>query len=94
MNGEHTTIVSAVINSKLVSIKKSVFVKGLIELGKAMTIVSNIVDREEIAEIITPNPLSTVKAFEGTASVSEAAAIASGAKGVNLPLEKQKFPQL
>ena len=37
-----------------------------------------------------PNPSSTVKAFEGTASVSEAAAIkVSNGK---LIVEKQKFP--
>ena len=61
--------------AKLVSIKKPEDVKGLIELGKEMKIPVEYVDREELAEIITPNPSNTVKAFEGTASVSEAAAI-------------------
>jgi len=76
--------------AKLVSIKKHEDVQGLIDLGKEMQIPVEYVDREELAEIITPNPSSTVKAFEGTASVSEAAAIKiSNGK---LIVEKQKFP--
>jgi len=76
--------------AKLVSIKKPEDVQGLIDLGKEMKIPVEYVDREELAEIITPNPSSTVKAFEGTASVSEAAAIkVSNGK---LIVEKQKFP--
>jgi len=76
--------------AKLVSIKKPEDVQGLIDLGKEMQIPVEYVDREELAEIITPNPSSTVKAFEGTASVSEAAAIKiSNGK---LIVEKQKFP--
>jgi len=75
---------------KLVSIKKPEDVQGLIDLGKDMQIPVEYVNREELAEIITPNPSSTVKAFEGTASVSEAAAIkVSNGK---LIVEKQKFP--
>ncbi len=76
--------------AKLVSIKKPNDVQGLIDLGKEMQIPVEYVDREELAEIITPNPSSTVKAFEGTASVSEAAAI-KVSKG-KLIVEKQKFP--
>ena len=76
--------------AKLVSIKKPEDVQGLIDLGKEMKIPVEYIDREELAEIITPNPSSTVKAFEGTASVSEAAAIkVSNGK---LIVEKQKFP--
>ena len=76
--------------AKLVSIKKPEDVQGLIDLGKEMKIPVEYVDREELSEIITPNPSSTVKAFEGTASVSEAAAIkVSNGK---LIVEKQKFP--
>ena len=75
---------------KLVSIKKPEDVQGLIDLGKEMEIPVEYVDREELAEIITPNPSSTVKAFEGTASVSEAAAIK--VSGGELIVEKQKFP--
>ena len=76
--------------AKLVSIKKPENVQGLIDLGKEMQVPVEYVDREELAEIITPNPSTTVKAFEGTASVSEAAAI-KVSKG-ELVVEKQKFP--
>ncbi|MDC1103304.1 cobalamin biosynthesis protein [Nitrosopumilus sp.] len=76
--------------AKLVSIKKPEDVQGLIDLGKEMQVPVEYVNREELAEIITPNPSTTVKAFEGTASVSEAAAI-KVSKG-ELIVEKQKFP--
>jgi cobalt-precorrin 5A hydrolase len=76
--------------AKLVSIKKPEDVQGLIDLGKEMKIPVEYVDREELSEIITPNPSSTVKAFEGTASVSEAAAIKVSCG--ELIVEKQKFP--
>ncbi len=76
--------------TKLVSIKKPQDVQGLIELGEEMKIPVEYINREELAEISAPNPSDTVKAFEGTASVSEAAAIkVSGGK---LIVEKQKFP--
>jgi cobalt-precorrin 5A hydrolase len=76
--------------AKLVSIKKPEDVQGLIDLGKEMGIPVEYVNREDLAEISAPNPSETVKAFEGTASVSEAAAIkVSGGK---LIFEKQKFP--
>lgn len=76
--------------TKLVSIKKPQDVQGLIELGEEMKIPVEYINREELAEISAPNPSDTVKAFEGTASVSEAAAIkVSGGK---LVVEKQKFP--
>lgn len=76
--------------AKLVSIKKPEDVKGLIDIGKEMNIPVEYLNREELAEISAPNPSETVKAFEGTSSVSEAAAIkASGGK---LIVEKQKFP--
>ena len=76
--------------AKLVSIKKPEDVQGLIDLGKEMQVPVEYVDREELAEIITPNPSTTVKAFEGTASVSEAAAIKIS--NGELIVEKQKFP--
>jgi len=76
--------------AKLVSIKKPQDVQGLIDLGKEMGIPVEYVDREDLAEIAAPNPSEIVKAFEGTASVSEAAAIkVSGGK---LIVAKQKFP--
>ena len=76
--------------AKLASIKKSQDVQGLIDLGKEMKIPVEYVNREDLAQVSAPNPSKTVKAFEGTASVSEAAAIKiSGGK---LIVEKQKFP--
>ncbi len=76
--------------AKLVSIKKPQDVQGLIDLGKEMGIIVEYVDREDLAEISAPNPSEKVKAFEGTASVSEAAAIK--VSGGELIVEKQKFP--
>jgi len=76
--------------TKLVSIKKPEDVQGLIDLGKEMGIPVEYVNREDLAEISAPNPSETVKAFEGTASVSEAAAIKIS-QG-QLIVEKQKFP--
>ena len=76
--------------AKLVSIKKPQDVQGLIDLGEEMGVPVEYVDREELAEITAPNPSETVKAFEGTASVSEAAAIK--VSGGELVVEKQKFP--
>ena len=76
--------------AKLVSIKKPQDVQGLIDVGEEMRIPVEYIDREELAKITAPNPSETVKSFEGTASVSEAAAIlVSNGK---LIVEKQKFP--
>lgn len=76
--------------AKLVSIKKPQDVQGLIDLGKEMGIPVEYVDRKDLAEISAPNPSETVKGFEGTSSVSEAAAIK--VSGGELIVEKQKFP--
>ena len=76
--------------ARFVSIKKEKDVIGLIELGREMNIPIEYIDREDLATITAPNPSETVQAFEGTASVSEAAAIKSS-KG-ELIVEKQKFP--
>ena len=75
---------------KLVSIKKPEDIKGLVDIGKDMGIAVEYVNREDLAEISAPNPSDTVKAFEGTSSVSEAAAIK--VSGGELIVEKQKFP--
>ena len=75
---------------KLVSIKKPEDVKGLVDIGKEMGIIVEYVNRKDLAEISTPNPSDMVKAFEGTSSVSEAAAIK--VSGGELIVEKQKFP--
>lgn len=76
--------------SKLTSIKKPKDVQGLLDLGKEMKIPVEFIDREELSKIPAPNPSDTVKAFEGTSSVSEAAAIK--VSGGALIVEKQKFP--
>ena len=75
---------------KLASIKKPKDVQGLIEIGKEMRMPVEYVDREELAKINAPNPSEKVNSYEGTSSVSEAAAI-KVSKGV-LVVEKQKFP--
>tara|TARA_Y100000590_G_scaffold96306_1_gene109416 strand:- start:9126 stop:10184 length:1059 start_codon:yes stop_codon:yes gene_type:complete len=76
--------------ARFVSIKKEKDVIGLIEVSEEMNIPLEYINREELATIQTPNPSKTVQAFEGTASVSEAAALKSS-KG-ELIVEKQKFP--
>ena len=74
----------------LASIKKPKDVQGLVDLGKEIRVPVEYVSREDLNEIITPNPSNTVQAFEGTSSVSEAAAIK--VSGGDLVVEKQKFP--
>lgn len=76
--------------AKLVSIKKPKDVVGLIEFANEKNIPLEYVEKEELAKIEIPNPSETVKSFEGTPSVSEAAAILVS-KG-DLVVEKQKFP--
>ena len=93
-NGIETTLrqfkLSPKCVAKLVSIKKPKDVQGLIDLGQEMGVPVEYVEREELAEITAPNPSDTVMAFEGTASVSEAAAIK--VSNGTLIVEKQKFP--
>ena len=93
-NGLETTLEKFNLSGKsvarFVSIKKEKDVVGLIELGEEMHIPIEYIDRNELATISTPNPSKTVQSFEGTASVSEAAAIKSS-EG-ELIVEKQKFP--
>jgi cobalt-precorrin 5A hydrolase len=76
--------------AKLVSIKKQQDVQGLIDLGKEMNVPIEYFQKEELATIEIPNPSETVQTFEGTPSVSEAAAIKGS--GGKLVVEKQKFP--
>ena len=76
--------------SKIVSIKKPVNVQGLEEYCNEQNLPVEYVDRTKLAGISAPNPSKIVKAFEGTASVSEAASlfVSNG----QLVVEKQKFP--
>jgi len=76
--------------AKFVTLKKEQDVQGLIELGKEMKVPIEYFQREELAKITIPNPSETVLSFEGTPSVSEAAAIKGS--GGKLLVEKQKFP--
>jgi len=76
--------------ARFVSIKKEKDVVGLNELANEMNIPLELFDKDELATIKTPNPSKMVEGYEGTASVSEAAAIKSS--GGNLIVEKQKFP--
>ena len=93
-NGLKSTLEEFHLSSKslarFVSIKKEKDVEGLIELGKEMDIPIEYIDRVDLADVITPNPSKTVQAFEGTSSVSEAAALKSSSG--KLIVEKQKFP--
>ncbi len=76
--------------AKLTSIKKPKDVQGLIDFSSETNIPVEYIKREELADIQTPNPSKTVRSFEGTASVSEAAAIK--VSDGELIVEKQKFP--
>ena len=76
--------------AKFVTLKKEQDVQGLIELGKEMKVPIEYFQRGELAKITIPNPSETVLSFEGTPSVSEAAAIKGS--GGKLLVEKQKFP--
>ena len=64
--------------------------EGLKELGEETGIQIEYFNKEELAVVSIPNPSKTVQSFEGTPSVSEAAAIKSS--GGSLVVEKQKFP--
>ena len=76
--------------ARFVSIKKEKDVAGLKKVAEEMNIPLEFFDRSDLAIIETPNPSKMVEGYEGTASVSEAAAIKSS--GGNLIVEKQKFP--
>ncbi len=76
--------------ARIASIKKEKDVIGLDDFAEEMNVPLELYDRDELALIKTPNPSKMVEGYEGTASVSEAAAIKSS--GGNLIVEKQKFP--
>lgn len=76
--------------ARFVSIKKEAQVEGLQDLAKEMNVPVDYYEKEELAQITIPNPSEIVQAFEGTPSVSEAAALRSS--GGKLIVEKQKFP--
>ena len=76
--------------ARFASIKKEAQVKGLQDLAKEMNIPVDYYEKEELSQITIPNPSEAVQAFEGTPSVSEAAALRSS--DGKLVVEKQKFP--
>jgi cobalt-precorrin 5A hydrolase len=76
--------------ARLVSLKKPADVQGLIDAAKDLDVPLYYFEREDLAQISIPNPSQMVQAYEGTPSVSEAAAIKSS--GGRLIVEKQKFP--
>jgi len=76
--------------ARFVSLKKPQEISSLIEAAKEFGVPVEYFEREELAKIRIPNPSVMVEAFEGTASVSEAASILSS-RGT-LVVEKQKFP--
>ena len=70
---------------------------GLEEAAAELSVPVAYVEPDALARVRVPNPSETVRAFEGTASVSEAAALtaaagAEGAAGARLAVEKQKYP--
>lgn len=76
--------------AKMASLKKPTLISGLDEASKKMNIPIEYIDRERLSEVNAPNPSDTVERFEGTASVSEAAAMT--VSGGKIIIEKQKFP--
>ncbi len=76
--------------AKFASIKKEADVKGLQELSEEMNTPIEYFGKDILATINAPNPSDVVQTFEGTPSVSEAAAIK--ASGGRLIVQKQKFP--
>jgi len=76
--------------ARLASTKKREDAVGLHDFTKEMNVPLELYDRDDLAPIKTPNPSKMVEGYEGTASVSEAAAIKSS--GGSLIVEKQKFP--
>lgn len=76
--------------AKFASLKKPQEINSLVEAAKEFGVSVEYFEREELAKVRIPNPSVMVEAFEGTASVSEAASILSS--NGSLVVEKQKFP--
>ncbi|MGI0025447.1 MAG: cobalamin biosynthesis protein, partial [Nitrososphaera sp.] len=74
----------------IASINREASVQGLEEYSKQYNLPVEKYDKQQLATVVVPNPSETVQQFEGTASVSEAAALLSS-KG-SLVVQKQKFP--
>ncbi len=80
--------------ARLASIKKPADVPGLAEAADVLQVPLDLYDRDDLAGVAVPNPSDTVRAYEGTPSVSEAACIKAGGgpDSCRLIVQKQKFP--
>ena len=86
--------------ARLASMKKDPPAAGLEEAAAAMSVPVAYIDPDALSRVDVPNPSEVVRAFEGTASVSEAAALAAAAEAAtnapgspaSLAVEKQKYP--
>ena len=86
--------------ARLASMKKPAPAPGLEEAASAMSVPVVYIDPAVLSRVKVPNPSETVRAFEGTASVSEAAALAAASSAsaaepgspARLAVEKQKYP--
>lgn len=76
--------------ARFASIKKEADVEGLIDIASEVGVPIDYFEKDDLARINIPNPSDIVQNFEGTPSVSEAAALKSS--GGVLAVEKQKFP--
>jgi len=76
--------------ARFASIKKDVDIEGLKQLSEKMKIPMEYFEKDVLVKVSIPNPSDIVQSYEGTPSVSEAAAIKSS-RG-SLVVEKQKFP--
>jgi cobalt-precorrin 5A hydrolase len=74
----------------IASVDRGARVKGLDEFAREYGVPVNVYKKEDLARVEVPNPSIAVQRFEGTASVSEAAAILSS--NDELIVQKQKFP--
>jgi cobalt-precorrin 5A hydrolase len=75
---------------KIATIKREANVEGLVDFCNARGLPIDAYPKEDLASVRVPNPSSVVQKFEGTTSVSEAAALLSSSG--DLIVEKQKFP--
>ena len=76
--------------ARFASIKKEDDIEGLKQLSEKMKIPMEYFEKDDLVKVSIPNPSDIVQSYEGTPSVSEAAAIKSS-RG-SLVVEKQKFP--
>lgn len=76
--------------ARFATMKREPNVVGLQELSKEWNVPVDYFEKDQLADIVIPNPSKIVQAFEGTPSVSEASALRSS--NGKLIVEKQKFP--